>query len=321
MRRGVDTLFLSLIIGLTAVGFLIFLSSALGLLSRTGASYGSVVFSQLVLGVIGGGASMYLLSNIHYRLYSKYAIYIFGIGLLLTLAVFIPGLGMSHAGATRWLDLGFTTVQPSEFLKIAYVIYLATWLSGMQKHVSDWRYGLLPFLLISGFAGFVMLLQPDTDTYMIMVTAGMAMFIVAGARLRDLAAIILIGVVLVSTLAYSRPYIMDRMLTFLDPAADPLGSGYQINQSLIAVGSGGFTGRGFGQSIQKFEYLPEPIGDSIFAVYGEEFGFTGVLFLLTLFMALGLRGFMVAERAAICQSRRYCTIRHLICHGNCSQCV
>lgn len=298
IRKGVDTLFLGLVITITSVGFLIFLSAALGLLSRHGASYGSVVFSQFLFGIIGGGITLFLLSNVHYRHFRKFAIYIFVTGLLLTLAVFIPGIGMTHAGATRWLDLGITTVQPSEFLKLAYVIYLATWLSGMHQHVSDWRYGLLPFGIISGVTGFVMLLQPDTDTFLIMVTAGIAMFIVAGARIRDLAIIILAGVLLVTALAHARPYVMDRMLTFLDPDADPLGSGYQIRQSLIAVGSGGVTGRGFGQSIQKFEYLPEPIGDSIFAVFSEEFGLMGILILLSLYMALVLRGFKIAERSA-----------------------
>ncbi len=298
VTKGVDTIFLGLVVTLTAAGFLIFLSAALGLLSRTGASYGSVVFSQLVFGILGGGIALFVLSNLHYKSYQKFAFYIFLIGLIATLSVFIPGIGMTHAGATRWLDLGITTIQPSEFLKIAYVIYLATWLSGMKKHVGNWRYGLLPFCVISGLTGIVMLLQPDTDTFLIMGTAGLAMFIVAGAKFRDLIVVILLGAILVTALAYTRPYVMDRMLTFLDPDADPQGSGYQIKQSLIAVGSGGVVGRGFGQSIQKFEYLPEPIGDSIFAVYSEEFGFMGVTALLTLFVAFGLRGFIIAERAA-----------------------
>lgn len=297
-QKGVDTTFLALVAILTATGFLIFLSAALGLLSRSGASYSSVVFSQFVLGIIGGGIALYVLSNVHYRIYRKHALLIFVFGLLATMSVFIPGLGMEHAGATRWIDLGFTTIQPSEFLKLAYIVYLGTWLSNMRKNVGDWKFGLGPFCAISGITGIVMLLQPDTDTFLILGTAGMAMFVVAGARMRDLAIITLAAGLLVALLAFTRPYVMERMLTFLDPAADPLGSGYQINQSLIAIGSGGITGRGFGQSIQKFEYLPEPIGDSIFAVYSEEFGLIGVTFLLTLFAALGVRGFMIASRAA-----------------------
>jgi cell division protein FtsW len=189
-------------------------------------------------------------------------------------------------------------VQPSEFLKIAYVIYLATWLSGMHKHVGNWRYGLIPFGIISGITGFVMLLQPDTDTFLIMATAGLAMFVVAGAKIRDLAILLVAGILLLAAIAFARPYVMDRLTTFLDPGADPLGSGYQVKQSLIAVGSGGISGRGFGQSIQKFEYLPEPIGDSIFAVYAEEFGFLGVTFIVGLFVAFALRGYKIAQQGA-----------------------
>lgn len=296
--KGVDTVFLSLIIALVTIGFLIFCSASLGLLARDGASFSSVAFSQLVFGIVGGSIALFTLSNVHYRHWRKYAIYIFAAGLIATLAVFIPGLGMTHAGATRWIDLGITTVQPSEFLKIAYVIYLATWLSGMHKHVGDWRYGLIPFGLISAVAGIVMLLQPDTDTFLIMAAAGLAMFVVAGARIRDLFILVLLGVLLLATIALARPYVMERITTFLDPTADPQGSGYQIKQSLIAVGSGGLSGRGFGQSIQKFEYLPEPIGDSIFAVYSEEFGFLGITFLLGLFVAFAVRGYKIAQQGA-----------------------
>jgi len=295
--KGVDTIFLTIIIALVTIGFLIFSSASLGLLARSGASFGSVAFSQFVFGIIGGATALFILSNVHYRHWRKYALYIFIIGLLGALAVFIPGVGMTHAGATRWINLGITTVQPSEFLKLAYVIYLATWLSGMHKHVGDWRYGLIPFGIISSVTGIVMLLQPDTDTFLIMATAGLAMFVVAGAKVRDLLIIFAAGILLIAVVALTRPYIMDRLTTFLDPSADPQGSGYQIRQSLIAVGSGGFSGRGFGQSIQKFEYLPEPIGDSIFAVYSEEFGFLGVMFLVGLFVAFALRGYKIAQTA------------------------
>jgi cell division protein FtsW len=143
-----------------------------------------------------------------------------------------------------------------------------------------------------------MLLQPDTDTFMIMGLAATAMFITAGGRWLHVFGIGLIGVLLIITLIFTRPYIKDRIMIFLNPALDPQGAGYQIKQSLIAVGSGGVGGRGFGQSIQKFEYLPEPIGDSIFAVYAEEFGFAGGAVLVALFTGFSLRGYKIATRAA-----------------------
>ncbi len=296
--KSVDSILLFFIVLMVAGGFLIFSSASLGLMARDGASFGSVASSQFLFGVIGGSLALLLTSNVYYRHWRKYAFYIFLATLLATVAVFIPGLGMTHAGATRWLDLGFTTVQPTEFLKIGFVIYLATWLSGVHDRIDHFKYGMIPFIGIVGVVGAIVLKQPDTDTFMIMAVSGMAMYLAAGARWRDIAIIVLGGVIMLSILAMSRPYIMDRFTTFLDPGADPLGSGYQIQQSLIAVGSGGFTGRGFGQSIQKFEYLPEPIGDSIFAVFAEEFGFVGSILLICSLVFLTLRGYRTASQAS-----------------------
>ncbi len=290
------------IIGLTALlvlgGFLIFSSASLGLLARSGASYTSVATSQFLFGIIGGGIGLFIMSNIYYRNWRQFAFYIFGATILLTLAVFIPGLGMTHGGATRWLDLRFTTVQPAELLKIGYIIYVATWLSGTHRHVDSWRYGILPFVAMTGITGVVLLLQPDTDTFLITAAAGAAMFIVAGARWRDVAILATAAILLLTIVAFMRPYIMDRFTTLFTYEEDRLGSGYQIDQSLIAVGTGGLWGRGYGQSIQKFEYLPEPIGDSIFAVYAEEFGFVGASILVLIITGFVFRGFKIATHAA-----------------------
>ena len=294
--KAVDVILLVLIAILVVMGFFIFSSASLGLLARDGASVSSVAFSQFFFGVIGGSIALLITSNIYYRNWRQYAFYIFVAALFFTLLVFTP-LGMTHAGATRWLDLGFTTVQPSEFLKIAFVIYVASLLSGTHKHLDSWRYGLAPFMAALGIAGLVMLSLPDTDTFMIMAGAGIAMFVTAGAKWRHIAFLGVTAVILLATVAFMRPYVMDRITTFLNPDSDLQGSGYQINQSLIAVGSGGVFGRGYGQSIQKFEYLPEPIGDSIFAVYAEEFGFVGSTILITLLAFFTFRGFKIATQA------------------------
>ncbi len=295
--KSVDLVLLSLIGILVILGFFIFTSASLGLLARDGASFGSVAFNQFFLGIIGGSAALLITSSIYYRNWRQYAFYIFIIGIIFTLAVFIPGLGMSYGGATRWIDLGFTTVQPSEFLKIAFVIYIASLLSGTHRQIESWRYGFLPFLGTLSVVGLVMLALPDTDTFMIMAGAGMAMFIVAGARPKQLLVLAVGAVLLLLIVAHFRPYVMDRFTTFLNPEADPQGSSYQIQQSLIAVGSGGFLGRGYGQSIQKFEYLPEPIGDSVFAVYAEEFGFAGSFVLIMLLAGFTFRGYKIATES------------------------
>jgi cell division protein FtsW len=183
--KSVDTILLIIIGILVAGGFLIFSSASLGLMARDGASFASVAFSQFVFGIIGGSIAMLVMSNIYYRHWRRFAFYIFLATLIATAMVFIPGLGMTHAGATRWLDLGFTTIQPSEFLKIGYVIYLATWFSGVHGNIESWKHSLVPFAGVSALTGLVMLLQPDTDTFLIMGAAGLSMFVAAGAKWRD----------------------------------------------------------------------------------------------------------------------------------------
>lgn len=296
MRKTIDRPLLFIIVLLVLTGFFIFSSASLGLLSRDGARFSSVAFSQIAFGIVGGTIALLFTANIHYRFWRKYAFYIMLLGLIVTSLVFTP-LGFEHGGARRWLNLGAFSVQPAEFLKFAFIIYLATWLSGMQKHVETFTKGILPFGIIMSVVGTIMLLQPDTDTFAIMAATGMAMFITAGGRWRDVIIAVIVGILLLGTLAFFRPYVMDRFVTFFDPSLDPQGKSWQVTQSLIAIGSGGFMGRGFGQSIQKFEYLPEPTNDSIFAVLGEEFGFFGTVSLVVLFSLFTLRGFRIATES------------------------
>ncbi len=297
MGKSVDKTLLFIVITLIVIGFFIFSSASLGLLAREGARFSSVAFSQLMFGLIGGSLAMFITSQIHYRFWRQFAIYIFILGCVLTLLVFVPGLGFSHGGATRWVDLGGFTFQPSEFLKIAYVIYMATLLSGLQKHIGSAWHGIIPFSAVTAIVGVIILLQPDTDTFMLMAISGFAMFMVAGARFRDMFFLVLAGLAILLVLALSKDYVMSRVMTFLDPTIDPQGQSWQVRQSLIAVGTGGVAGRGFGQSIQKFQYLPEPIGDSIFAVYAEEFGFIGGCLLILLFSFFTFRGYRIASHS------------------------
>jgi cell division protein FtsW len=157
--------------------------------------------------------------------------------------------------------------------------------------------GTLPFLIITGAAMLILLFQPDNDTILVMVMAGSMMYFMSGANLKHVLLVMIMGIIAAGGVFATRPYVRDRVMTFINPAADPLASGYQIQQSLIAIGSGGFWGRGFGQSVQKFNFLPEPISDSIFAVAAEEFGFVGSVLLVTLFIALLIKGFRVALNA------------------------
>jgi len=143
----------------------------------------------------------------------------------------------------------------------------------------------------------ILLSQPDTGTLLSILIAGLSMFFVAGGRFRHLLFLTVIAAVGIGVIIFTRPYALDRVRTFIDPSADPLGSGYQIRQALIAIGSGQLSGRGFGQSIQKFSFLPEPLGDAVFAVAAEEFGFLGSIFIVFMFLAFTLRGLRISGRA------------------------
>lgn len=296
--RRVDRTLLILTLLLAGFGFVIFISASLGLLTRTGARFEMVALKQLVFGLLLGFAACAFFARFEYRNLRRYSLYLFVFAFVLTLLARVPGIGFEHGGAWRWLSVGPFTFQPSELLRLAYVIYLAAWLSRARERIEHPREGLIPFLVVTGLCGLAILIQPDTDTFGVLFLAGISMFVVAGARFRDFALIVVIGLVAASLVFATRPYIRERVMVFVNPdRADSLRESYQITQSLIAVGSGGILGKGFGQSVQKFNYLPEPIGDSIFAVAAEEFGFLGASFLILLFIALGMRGLRIASRA------------------------
>ncbi len=278
-------------------GFLIFSSAALGILARDADEVVSVITGHIGLGFGLGAVALFLASRISYRAWRTYAPYLYGLALFATALVFVPGIGIEAGGAHRWVSIFGVSFQPSEALKIGTVLMLAWYFSRIKKEVGDWVRGFFGFLIIVGLPGILLLLQPDTGTYGVIVIAAIAMYVAAGAHWKSTAALIAVGCVLLAALAFFRPYVFDRVHTFLNPEHDPQGSGYQIKQSLIAIGSGGLWGRGFGQSVQKFELLPEPINDSIFAVAAEEFGLIGSLTLLGLFLALGIRGLVIAMRA------------------------
>ncbi len=294
--QPVDRPLLISVLLLLFAGLFIFSSAALGIFARNEVNFSVVVGKQLVIAVVGIGVLIGV-SRIPYKFWKKYALVFFAGSLVATAAVFIPGIGFSHGGATRWINLGFTTIQPSEFLKIVTVLYFAGWVTVVKDKIKTWKYGLLPLGIILGLAGIVLLLQPDTDTFLVLACGLIAIFLIGGGRWTHLFLIFLVGLVAAAGLVATRPYLLSRLTVFIDPSADSQGAGYQIQQSLIAVGNGGITGRGFGQSIQKFNFLPEPIGDSIFAVFAEEFGMIGSILLIVLFIVFTCRALVVAGRA------------------------
>ncbi len=212
----------------------------------------------------------------------------------LLVMVLIPGVGTQIYGARRWLTIGAVTIQPAEITKLAYIIYLAWWLSKPKAYLVG---SLLPFLLVSGLIAGLIVLEPDLGTAFILVAIGFVIYFGAGAPLKYfLLSGPLVGVLLVA-FALSAPYRMERILVFFNPLRDPQGSSYHINQILIALANGGFLGLGLGQSRQKYEYIPEVATDSIFAIIAEEVGFLGSVAIITLFIAFVYRAFKVVKLA------------------------
>ena len=292
-----DRYFLGIVLVIVTMGLFAFVSASLGVLARSEAKFYGVLFNQIAFGFIGGLFALWLGMKIPYLFWRKHAFYIFLITLILTVLVFVPSLGFSHGGARRWISLGPVSFQPAEILKIGFVIYFASWLAWTRKRTEDFKYKIVPLVVLLGIVAAILLRQPDTKSLVLMVAATTAMLFVSGVSWKKVVTIISVGVVGIVVLALVRPYVMDRVKTFINPASDPRGSSYQLQQSLIAIGSGGIFGRGLGQSVQKFSYLPEPQGDSIFAVIGEEVGFVGSTLLVVLYVFLGIRGYKIASRA------------------------
>lgn len=293
-----DRLFASIVIILVVGGLAMFASASLGLLARAGESPWHEAFQQIFYGLIPGIIALLFLRFVPPKWITRavFPFYIFSI--LATLVVFIPHIGYHTLGATRWIQLGGVTIQPAEFLKIGVVLMLAAYLAQVKDHIKNVREGLVPFALIVGIPTVILIAQPNTSTALIIGATCCSLYFLAGAPLRDFAIIVVIAVVALAALVAIRPYLLARIETYIHPTQQSLSTGYQIQQSLIAIGSGQLVGRGYGQSVQKFNYLPEPNGDSIFAVYGEEFGFIGCILLILVFMAFATRGFMIAAEAA-----------------------
>ncbi|MBX4197773.1 putative lipid II flippase FtsW [Candidatus Parcubacteria bacterium] len=296
--KRVDRPFFIATVSLITAGFFIFSSASMGLLARQGVSFSTVALKQFAIGFLAGGILLIITSRIPTKFWRKYSFYIFLFAVIACVLVFLPKIGFSHGGARRWINLGSYSFQPAEILKLGAVVYFAAWLSMVKDKVKTFKWGALPLFIILGICSVLLLLQPDTDTLMVIVAALVAMFITAGGQWRYIGILCLTAIIGILVIAQFRPYIMARLTTFLDPSKDSLGAGYQIQQSLIAIGSGGVFGRGFGQSIQKFNFLPEPIGDSIFAVAAEEFGFVGSMTILCLFVFFALRGYKIASRVS-----------------------
>lgn len=252
---------------------------------------------QLFYGVIPGIVALYIMQKIDYTFWKKIALPFFMLSIIFLILVFVPGFESRIYGASRWLKLGFFSFQPSEMLKLSIIIYLAAWLESRSEKVKDFYEGLLPFIVIMGVVSFLLVKQPDIGTLGTVIAISISIFFISGARLTHMFWMGAGGFLAFLGLIKMETYRANRFLVFLHPELDPQGMGYQINQALLAIGSGGILGVGLGHSLQKFNYLPEPVGDSIFAIIGEELGFVGCFVLISLFVFLAIRGLKITQNA------------------------
>jgi cell division protein FtsW len=250
------------------------------------------IYYGLSLGIAGFLAG-YLLS---YQRLRRFAFPLLLLGIM-ALALVFTKFGLEIRNTNRWLQVGPLSFQPAEVIKLFFIIYLAAWLSNTKiNRTTNFTEGLLPFVLISGLIATLLILQPATGTVVILLGTGLIVYVLSGAQLKYIFSVVLLGVIVLGLVIYATPYRRDRILSFLDMSADTQKQNYHINQALIAIGSGGLFGRGYGQSIAKASYLPTPMDDSIFAVIGEELGFVGAGSLIVLFCVLTLRLFWLAKR-------------------------
>lgn len=282
------TIFLLLIVGLFT-----FLSASIGVLGRNEIKFYNILEGQMKAYVIGIIA-MIIAFSVPYIYYFRLVPYIFGASIVLASLVLVPGIGVNHGGATRWLDIGGFSLQPSEILKFTTILMTAWFIKKYYNKLGDYKFSIGIYGGILCIIGALMMLQKDIGSLLIIAGSSFVIYFVSGARWRHMLVFVLLGLVAVSLYAIKNPYIIDRINVFKKTDTDKLGSSYQTRQALIAVGSGGVLGRGPGQSIQKFSYLPEPIGDSIFAVNAEEFGLVGSSLIVILFAILIITSLRVA---------------------------
>lgn len=251
---------------------------------------------QLIMGILPGVIAFWICSRIDYKQWKRFASPMLFISIILLALVFMPGIGAPWGTSQSWIKIFGFSLQPSEIVKLTFLIYLAAWLASKEEHhIRNLSDGFIPFLIVLSIIIALVVSEPDTGTTIIIVSMSLAVYFTAGGSLLHLSWLGAAGLFGLWAIIKYSPYRAARLTTFLHPELDPKGIGYHINQALLAVGSGGIFGRGYGHSRQKFAYLPEVVGDSIFAVIAEELGFILSVMIIAIFAFIAYRGFKLAS--------------------------
>ncbi len=285
------------IVGIIVVFGLIMLTSATNAIAYAKHQDSYYFIKHQLFGVVFGIAAFWFFSRVDYHRWKKYAVWFLFFSIFLLLLVFIPGISATYGKARSWINVFGFSLQPSEFVKISFLLYLAAWLESREKKLSDIAQGIGPFVVVLGIIGFLMIMQPDMGTLSIITATSLIVYFVGGGKIRHILAIVLVGIIGLASLVAVSSYQTDRFKCFLDPSFSARDTCYQVNQSLIAVGAGGIFGRGLGASRQKYMYLPEVQGDAIFSIIGEETGLIFSSLLVLLFIYLFYRGYLISKYA------------------------
>jgi cell division protein FtsW len=294
--KGIDLKFL-ITLGLLLVFGLFVLSSASFVAGQK--KFGDSQYylrEQFLKGMIIGIVGFLIFSRIPLEFLRKYSFIFLILSIGLTMMVFLPQVGLSHSGSTRWLNFGSFTFQPSELLKLSFLIYLASWFESRQRDLNSFNAGLLPFLIITGIIALLLLMQPSFGTFAVIALSAATVYFVAGGRIMHIISIGFIGLVLFFVFVFLKPYGAERLQVFLNSQKDVSGAAFQINQALMSIGSGGVKGIGINQSLSS-AYLPESIGDSIFAVLAEKLGLFGVSVSLLLYVLFAIFSCQIALKS------------------------
>ncbi len=297
-KTKIDYILLITVLGLAAFG-LVMIASASAIRSyevTDGVSNNFFLYQQSI-SLFFGVLALVFCTLLNYRFWQKYSFWFLLFAIALLVSVWIPGLASPLNNSHRWISIGSIFFQPSEVAKLLFVIFIAHFLSSKGKIIQTFWGGFVPFIFLLILIPGLVIIQPDLGTAAIFIFVGIAMFYVAGARISQILALVPIGIAGIWLAVKTAPYRLGRIIAFFNPSQDELGIAYHSRQALIAIGSGGLWGLGFGNSIQKYNYLPDPMSDSIFAVIAEEMGFIRTAIIFSILVFFVWRAYQISKKA------------------------
>lgn len=302
MLEGLDGILIMLVLSLLGIGLVMVASASISIADSKTSTPFYYLYRQLIAAGIGLIAVMAIF-RIRLVYWEKSGMILLALSFAMVILVLIPGIGKTVNGSTRWIPIGLLNLQVSEIVKLFLMVYVAGYLVRHGEQVRSSLWGFLKPMIMIGLICLFLLLEPDFGASVVIMLTVLGMTFLAGVRFTQFVAVIALFGSAATLLVITSPYRLQRLTAFVNPWADPFDSGFQLTQSLIAIGSGGWTGVGLGSSVQKLFYLPEAHTDFLFAVMAEELGLIGVIVVISLYASLVFRAFMIARKAESCGNR------------------